>query len=72
MKTNGDEKENIELLVKKFKSIKDLSISFGRYDIVLYNYEEIEAITKFIDEETDIKSWTVLKTRLNPDINRNL
>lgn len=72
MKFNGDEQENIEILVKKFKSIQDITVNFGRYDIVLYNYEEIEAITKYIEDETDIESWMVLKTRVNPEIDLNL
>lgn len=61
-------KENINLLRKKFKSIVDITFSYGRYDIVLYNYDEIEEIDKFIEEKTTIKSWTVLKTKVSPDI----
>ena len=62
-------KKNIELLCQKFKSIADITVSYDRYDLILYNYDEIEEITKFIDENTTIKSWTVLKTKVNPDIN---
>ncbi|MGF7119001.1 hypothetical protein [Methanobacterium oryzae] len=61
-------KENINLLLKKFKSIAEITYSYGRYDIIVYNYDEIEEISKFIEEKTDIESWTVLKTRINPDI----
>lgn len=61
-------KENIDLLLKKFKSIAEITVNFDRYDLILYNYEEIEDITKFIEEKTDIESWTALKTRINPDI----
>lgn len=61
-------KENINLLLKKFKSIAEITYSYGRYDIIVYNYDEIEQISKFIEEKTDIESWTVLKTRINPDI----
>ena len=61
-------KENINLLLKKFKSIAEITVSYGRYDIVVYNYDEIELISKFIKEKTNIESWTVLKTRINPDI----
>ncbi|MGZ7136324.1 MAG: hypothetical protein ACXVHY_10650 [Methanobacterium sp.] len=68
MKSESNTKENIELLRKKFKSIADITVSYDRYDIILYNYDQIEAITKFIEEETDIKSWTVLRTRVNPDV----
>lgn len=60
-------KENIDLLLKNFKSIAEITVSFDRYDLILYNYEEIENITRFIEEKTDIKSWTALKTRVNPD-----
>lgn len=60
-------KENIKLLLNKFKSIAEITESFDRYDLILYNYDEIEDITKFIEEKTDIKSWTMLKTRVNPD-----
>lgn len=59
--------ENIKLLLNKFKSIAEITESFDRYDLILYNYDEIEDITKFIEEKTDIKSWTMLKTRVNPD-----
>jgi len=61
-------KENINLLLDNFKSIAEITFSFDRYDLILYNYEEIEEITKFIEEKTDIKSWTALKTNVNPDI----
>ena len=61
-------KENINLLCKKFKSIAEITESYGRYDIIVYNYDEIEQISEFIEEKTDIESWTVLKTRINPDI----
>lgn len=60
-------KENIKLLLNKFKSIAEITETFDRYDLILYNYDEIEDITKFIEEKTDIKSWTMLKTRVNPD-----
>ena len=60
-------KENIKLLREKFKSIEDITVSYDRYDIILYNYDEIEEITKFIEKETTIKSWTVLKTKINPN-----
>ena len=59
--------ENIKLLREKFKSIMDITMSYDRYDIIVYNYNEIEEITKFIEEETTIKSWTVLKTKVNPN-----
>jgi hypothetical protein len=62
-KTDFD--ENIALLKDKFKTIADITVSFGRYDIILYEYDEIEQITKFIEEETNIESWTALKTKLN-------
>ena len=68
MEAKNNEKENIELLCKKFKSIADISVSYDRYDIILYNYDEIEDLTKFIEEKTNIKSWTVLRTRVNPEI----
>ncbi|MDI6723939.1 MAG: hypothetical protein QMD61_04780 [Methanobacterium sp.] len=61
-------KENINLLLKKFKSIAEITVNFDRYDLILYNYEEIGDITKFIEEKTDIESWTALKTRVSPDI----
>ncbi len=67
---NGEEseiKENIELLRGKFKSIADITVSYDRYDIILYNYDEIEEITRFIEEETTIKSWTALKTKVSPN-----
>ena len=67
MNSKSDVEENIELLRKKFKSIADITVSFDRYDIILYNYDEIEEITKFIEEKTSIKSWTALKTRINPE-----
>ena len=35
-------KENINLLLKKFKSIAEITYSYGRYDIIIYNYDEIE------------------------------
>lgn len=60
-------KENIKLLQEKFKSIADITVSYGRYDIVIYNYDEIEEISKFIEEKTTITSWTVLKTKVNPN-----
>jgi len=61
--------ENINLLLNKFKSIAEITVSFDRYDLILYNYDEIEDITKFIEEKTDIKSWTALKTKVSPDTN---
>ena len=64
---NAEEKENIKLLQDKFKSIADITVSYDRYDIIIYNYDEIEEISKFIEEETTIKSWTVLKTKVNPN-----
>jgi len=64
-------KNNIKLLCEKFKSIADITVSYGRYDIILYNYDEIEEISKFIGEETTIKSWTVLKTKVNPNAELN-
>ncbi len=64
---NSEEKENIKLLQDKFKSIADITVSYDRYDILIYNYDEIEEISKFIEEETTIKSWTVLKTKVNPN-----
>lgn len=64
---NSEEKENIKLLQDKFKSIADITVSYDRYDIIIYNYDEIEEISKFIEEETTIKSWTVLKTKVNPN-----
>lgn len=64
---NSEEKENIKLLQDKFKSIADITVSYGRYDIIIYNYDEIEEISKFIEEETTIKSWTVLKTKVSPN-----
>lgn len=60
--------ENINLLLKKFKSISEITYNYGRYDIIVYNYDEIEQMSKFIEEKTDIETWTVLKTRINPDI----
>jgi len=60
-------KEDIELLLKRFKSIAEITVSFDRYDLILYNYDEMEDITKFIEEKTDIKSWTALKTKVSPD-----
>lgn len=59
--------ENIDLLKQNFKSIADITVSFGRYDIILYDYDEIQKITQFIEEKTDIKSWTTLKTRIGHD-----
>ena len=59
--------ENINLLLNRFKSIAEITVSFDRYDLILYNYDEIENITKFIEEKTDITSWTALKTKVNPD-----
>lgn len=67
MTSKSDVEENIERLRKKFKSIADITVSYDRYDIILYNYDEIEEITKFIQEKTNIESWTVLKSRVNPD-----
>ena len=64
---NSEEKENIKLLQDKFKSIADITVSYGRYDIIIYNYDEIEELSKFIEEETTIKSWTVLKTKVSPN-----
>lgn len=64
---NSEVKENIKLLQDKFKSIADITVSYDRYDIIIYNYDEIEEISKFIEEETNIKSWTVLKTKVNPN-----
>lgn len=61
-------KENINLLLKKFKSIAEITYNYGRYDIIVYNYDEIEQMSKFIEEKTNIETWTVLKTRINPDI----
>lgn len=69
MNHEGNEvKENIELLRDKFKSIADITVSYDRYDIIVYNYSEIEEIPKFIEEKTTIKSWTVLKTRVDPNM----
>ncbi|MCK9150972.1 hypothetical protein [Methanobacterium alcaliphilum] len=59
--------ENIVLLKQNFKSIADITVSFERYDIILYDYNELEEINRFIKEETDIKSWTTLKTRIGHD-----
>lgn len=67
MNSKTDVEKNIELLRDNFKSIADVTVSFDRYDITLYSYDEIEEITKFIEEKTDIKSWTALKTRVNPE-----
>jgi hypothetical protein len=67
MNSKSDEEENIELLRKKFESIADITVSYDRYDIILYSYDEIEEITKFIEEKTSIKSWTALKTKVNPE-----
>ena len=64
-------KENIKLLREKFKSIADITVSYGRYDIIISNYDEIEEISKFIEVETTIKSWTVLKTKVNPNTELN-
>jgi len=58
-------KENIKLLQEKFKSIADITVSYDRYDIIIYDYNEIEEISKFIEEKTTIKSWTILKTKVN-------
>ena len=60
---------NIKLLREKFKSIADITVSYDRYDLVVYNYNELEDISKFIEEKTSIKSWTLLKTRVNPNSN---
>ncbi|MBI5681326.1 MAG: hypothetical protein HZC47_10560 [Methanobacterium sp.] len=68
----SDVEKNIESLTKKFKSIADVTFSFGRYDIVLYNYDEIEELTAFIEEIKSIGSWTVLKTRVSPESNIDL
>jgi hypothetical protein len=67
MNSKSDEEENIELLRKKFESIADITVSYDRYDIILYSYDEIEEITKFIEEKTSIRSWTALKTKINPE-----
>lgn len=67
MNSKSDVEENIELLRKKFKSIADITVSYDRYDIILYSYDEIEEITKFIEEKTSVKSWTALKTKVNPE-----
>ena len=67
MNSKNEVEENIELLCKKFKSIADITVNFDRYDIILYNYDEIEEITKFIEEKTTIKSWTALKTKVSPE-----
>lgn len=67
MNSKSDVEENIELLRKKFKSIVDITVSYDRYDIILYSYDEIEEITKFIEEKTSVKSWTALKTKVNPE-----
>lgn len=72
MNFEENEKENINLLCKKFKSIADITVSYGRYDLILYNYDEIEEISKFIEEKTTIKSWTALKTKVSPDIGMNM
>lgn len=64
---DSEVKENIKLLREKFKSIADITVSYDRYDIVVYNYDEIEELSKFIEEKTTIKSWTVLKTKVNPN-----
>lgn len=72
MDPKSDVEENIELLRNKFKSIADITVSYGRYDIVLYNYDEIEEITKFIEEKTNIESWTALKTKVNPNTRLDL
>ncbi len=64
---DSEVKENIKLLREKFKSIADITVSYDRYDIVIYNYDEIEELSKFIEEKTTIKSWTVLKTKVNPN-----
>lgn len=63
----SEAKENIKLLCEKFKSIADITVSYDRYDIILYNYDEIEEINRFIQEETSIESWTVLKTKVSPN-----
>lgn len=68
MKSKSNEHENIVLLGGKFKSIADITVSYGRYDIILYNYDEIEEIIRFIENKTDIESWTVLKTRVNSEM----
>jgi len=67
MNSKNDVDENIKILRKKFKSIADITVSFDRYDIILYNYDEIEEITKFIEKKTSIESWTVLKTKVSPE-----
>ncbi len=67
MNSKNEVDENIELLLGKFKSIADITVSYDRYDIIIYNYDEIEELTKFIEEKTSIKSWTVLKTNVNQD-----
>ncbi|MGB9978209.1 hypothetical protein [Methanobacterium sp.] len=63
----SDVKENIKLLREKFSSIADITVSYDRYDIIVYNYDEIEEISRFIEEKTTIQSWTVLKTKVNPN-----
>ncbi|MGB9937287.1 MAG: hypothetical protein ACPK7O_06160 [Methanobacterium sp.] len=72
MDSKNEVEENIELLKRKFKSIADITVNFDRYDIIIYNYDEIEDLTKFIEEKTSIKSWTVLKTNINPDSNLDI
>ncbi len=64
-------KENIKLLREKFKSIEDITVSYDRYDIILYSYDEIEEISRFIEEETTIKSWTALKSKVSPNTKLN-
>ncbi len=71
MSEESEAKKNIGLLREKFKSIADITVSYGRYDIVVYNYGEIEEMSKFIEEETTIESWTVLKTKVSPNTKLN-
>lgn len=71
MSEESEAKKNIELLREKFKSIADITVSYGRYDIIVYNYGEIEEMSKFIEEETTIESWTVLKTKVSPNTKLN-
>lgn len=68
----SDVEENIEILTNKFESIADVTFNFGRYDIILYNYDEIEEITAFIEKEKSIESWTALKTKVTPESNIDL
>lgn len=67
MNSKSVEEKNIGLLKSNFRSIADITVTFGRYDLILHSYEDIEAITRFVEEKTDIKSWTALKTRVSSD-----